>query len=128
MPITLRTTLRNAIMDAITSDVGNAGKLRIYTASYAVMLVEFTLGTPFAGAASGGVLTLTTPATVNASASGTAAIARIYKSDGTTMVIEGLSVGDSSSSADIKLQQTGTTITSGQPAVWDSGTLTQANP
>jgi hypothetical protein len=58
------------------------------------LLATFTMGTPFAGAASAGVLTGTLPADVNASSTGTASWARIYKADGTTFCMD-LSVGTS---------------------------------
>jgi hypothetical protein len=56
MAVTLNVTLRNSRADAITTFAGNGAKLRIYT-SGATQLVECVCGTPFAGAASSGVLT-----------------------------------------------------------------------
>lgn len=119
--------LRNARADAITTFTGNAGKLRIYTSAYAVLLSENVLGTPFAPGASGGVLTLGAVANATAAATGTAAIARIYKADGTTLVMEGLVVTDTAGAGPVKLAQTGTTITNGQTVVFDSGTITEGN-
>jgi hypothetical protein len=78
--------------------VGNAGLLRIYTgsapadcgtAASGTKLSEHTLGSPFAPATSGGVLSPTAPSNVNATASGTAGYWRVYKSDGTTCVVQG---------------------------------------
>ena len=57
MAVSLNTTLRSNRADAITTFAGNGAKLRIYT-SGAVQLVECVCGTPFAGSASSGVLTL----------------------------------------------------------------------
>ena len=54
MAVSLNTTLRNSRADAITTFAGNGAKLRIYTAG-AGELAECVCGTPFAGAASGGV-------------------------------------------------------------------------
>lgn len=95
------TTLRNAQLDAITTAVGSAGKLVIYAGSRpsyggaaGTVLATFTLGSPFAGAAASGSLTVTLPADVSASATGTAAWARIFKSDNTTIVMD-LGVGTS---------------------------------
>lgn len=109
MAVTLNTTLRNNRADQITSFAGTSAKLRIYTAAYASQLVELICNaSAFAPAASGGVLTLNTISVGAATASGTAAIARIYKSDGTTLVMEGLTV--STSGANINLSTTSITL------------------
>ena len=52
------------------------------------LLVEETLGSPFAPGSSGGVLSPTLPSQVNAASTGTAAFYRVYKSDGTTCVMQ----------------------------------------
>ena len=94
MAITLNTTLRNNRADQISTFAGTSAKLRIYTAAYAAPLCDcICSASAFAAAAAGGVLTLNAVSTGTATGAGTAAIARIYKSDGTTMVIEGLTVG-----------------------------------
>lgn len=96
MAIALNTTLRNNRADQISTFAGTSAKLRIYTAAYAALLCECVCSaSAFAAAASGGVLTLNAVSTGTATAAGTAAIARILKSDGTTMVVEGLTVGTS---------------------------------
>ena len=84
------TTLRNTQLDAITTAVGNAGKLAIYDGTRPATggtatnkLAEFTLGTPFASAAAAGVLSPTLPADVTALLSGTATWYRITTSGGT---------------------------------------------
>lgn len=122
MAVSLNETLRNTRADAITTFAGNGARLRIYTAAYAAQLLEFDCGTPFAAAASAGALTLT-PSGTTASASGTAAIARIYKSDGTTMVMEGLTVG--ASGANINL--TSVNLSAGDAVTVTSATITEGN-
>ena len=128
MAITLPTTLRNNRADQITSFAGTSAKIRIYTAAYATALVDCVCSaSAFAPAAStgiGGVLTLNSITAGTASAAGTAAIARIYKSDGTTMVIEGLTVGVSASNINI----TNTTIATSDTVTVTSATITEGNP
>jgi hypothetical protein len=124
MTITLNTTLRNNRADQITTFAGTSAKLRIYTAAYASELVECICdATAFAAAASGGVLTLNAISTGTATGAGTAAIARIYKSDGTTIVIEGLTVGVSASNINI----TSTTIAISDTITVTSATITEGN-
>ena len=81
------TTLRNAQLDAITTAVGSAGKLQIYDGTRPATggtatnkLAEFTLGSPFAAAASAGVLSPTLPSNVTALLTGTATWYRIVTS------------------------------------------------
>jgi hypothetical protein len=125
MAITLATTLRNNRADQITTFAGTSAKLRIYTAAYATALVDCVCNaTAFAAAASGGVLTLNAISVGTATGAGTAAIARIYKSDGTTMVIEGLTVGVSGSNINI----TNTTIAISDTVTVTSATITEGNP
>lgn len=121
MAVQLSTEARNAQCDAITTTVGNAGKLRIYTGSVPAnvaaattgsLLVDHTLGSPFAPAASGGLLSPTLPATVSASASGTAGYWRVFKSDGTSCVLQGTC---GTSGTDMILDST--TLVSGVPVV-----------
>jgi hypothetical protein len=69
-------------------------------------------------------LTLSAITAGTATAAGTAAIARIYKSDGTTMVIEGLTVGVSASNINI----TNTTIAISDTVTVTSATITEGNP
>lgn len=124
MAITLNTTLRNNRADQITSFAGTSAKLRLYTSAYGTQLVECVCNaTAFAAAASSGVLTLNAISNGTASNTGTAAIARIYKSDGTTMVIEGLTVGTSGSNINIS----NTSINSGDIVSVTSATFTEGN-
>ena len=128
------TTLRNAKLDAITTAVGSAGILKVYDNSAAqpagpgtavpggsVLLATFTLGTPFASAASGGVLSPNLPSNVNGAATGTQAWFRVYKTDGTTAVIDG-SAG--TSGCDMNLSGT---VVSGQPISITSWSFTDNN-
>lgn len=84
------TTLRNAQLDAISTAVGNAGKLALYDGTRpatggaaTTKLAEFTLGTPFAAGAAGGVLSPTLPSDTTGLAAGTATWGRITTSAGT---------------------------------------------
>lgn len=88
--------LRNAQLDAITTFAGNGAKLRVYDGTRpatggtaTTLLAEFTLGTPFAGAASAAALSPTLPSNTTGAAAGTATWFRIVKSDGTTHVLDG---------------------------------------
>jgi len=128
-------SIRNAMLDLITTRAGNGALLRIYDSTGTgrpatggavttqVLLAELTCGTPFAGSAASGVLTLSS-ITQDSSAnnSGTATWFRIVKSDGTTFVLDG-NVGASGSD----LNLTTTTIVSGQPVSVTSFTITEGN-
>lgn len=120
MALKKSTTLRNAQLDAITTAVGNAGLLRIYSGSRpanvaaaisGTLLAELTCGSPFAGSASSGGLTVTNP-TQDSSAdnTGTASHFRQWKSDGTTAVFDG---DCGTSGSDMNLNTT--SIVSGGP-------------
>lgn len=82
MALTHVTTVRNALADAINTAINAgpaAGKLKIYKTSIdnptdANLLVALVLTDPAAPAASGGVLTFSAVATVNATAAGTASL------------------------------------------------------
>lgn len=124
MPVSLNTTLRNNRADQITTFAGTSAKLRIYTAAYASQLVECICNaSAFAGAASSGVLTLNAISDGTATAAGTAAIARIYKSDGSTLVMQGLTVGTSGSN--INLSSLGISI--GDVVSITSASITEGN-
>lgn len=79
------------------------------------------MGSPFAAAASGGVLTVTVPATVNAIASGTAGYWRFYKADGTTCVVQG---SVNTTGGDLNLNTL--VITAAGPVQINSWTITEA--
>lgn len=111
MAIGSSVALRNARLATRTTEVGNAGKLRIYDGTRpatggaaTTLLAEFTLGSPFAPAPANGTQSPTLPAPVNAIATGTATWFRVTKSDGTF-------VEDGSVGSDMTLNTT--SITSG---------------
>lgn len=130
MALAYATTLRNTMLDAITTAAGNAALLRIYDGSRpstggtaTTLLAELTCGTPFAAGASSGVLTLgSITQDSSANATGTATWFRIVTSGG-TFVLDG-NVGTSGSD----LNLTTTSITSGQPVSVTSFTITEGNP
>jgi hypothetical protein len=118
------------MLDAITTTAGNSGFLRIYSGtapatvgtalSGNTLLAELTLNSTFAPSASSGVLTLNSiTQDSSADATGTASFWRIYKSDGTTAVMQG-TVG--TSGADLNLNTV--SIASGGPVSVTSFTIT----
>lgn len=123
-------TLRDAMLDAITTQAGNAALLRIYDGTRpatggtaTTLLAELTCGTPFAAAAVNGVLTLgAITQDSSANATGTATWFRIVASNGTTHVMDG-NVGTSGSD----LNLTTTSIVSGQPVSVTSFVITEGN-
>lgn len=89
------TTLRNSQLDAITTAVGNGGKLQLYDGTrpatggaVTTKLAEFTLGTPFSAAAVAAVLSPSLPANTTGITNGTAIWFRITTSAG-AFVIDG---------------------------------------
>lgn len=131
MPAGFSVGLRNARADAITTFVGNAGILEIYSGTRpalggaeTTLLASFTLGTPFDAAASAGGLTPTLPASVNASATGTATWARIYQADGTTHVMD-LGVGVAGSGQEIIMNSVA--LTAGVACTITGFTITEGN-
>jgi hypothetical protein len=131
MAIAYSTTIRNAMMDAITTAAGASALLRIYDGSRpatggtaTTLLAELTCNATFAPGASSGVLTLNSiTQDSSANATGTATWFRIVKSDGTTHVLDG-SVGTSGSD----LNLTTTSIVATQPVSVSSFVLTEGNP
>jgi hypothetical protein len=133
MALKYSTTLRNAQLDAVTTAVGTSGILRIYSGSRPANVAAAISGTllaecvcnasAFAAAASGGVLTANAIANdSSANASGTASHYRLFRSDGTTAVIDG---DVSTSGADLNLDNT--SINSGQVVSITSFTITAGN-
>lgn len=121
--------LRNAKLDANTTIIGNAGKLEIYAGSKpatggaeGTLLATFTLGSPFAPAASGGVQSPTLPSATTGAATGTAGWARVNKADGTTYVMD-LTVGTSGAQVNLNTLS----ITSGGAVTVTSWTITAAD-
>lgn len=134
MAIQFSTTLRNNRLDQITSTIGNAALLKIYdgtppTNCAAALsgnneLVSETCGTPFAGAASSGVLTLNSISVVAATANGTASFFRIMNSANTTCHMQG-TVSITGGSGDMTLNTT--YLTTGGNVTVTSFALTEAN-
>jgi hypothetical protein len=98
----LKDTLRNARLDAITTAAGAAAVLNVYSgtapgktaAPTGTLLVAFPLPNPIAPPSSGGVLTLTTIAAASGVASGTPGYARMCSgTDDGTRTVEQLSAG-----------------------------------
>ncbi len=89
---------RNELLDALTNEA-NSGKLRYYSGtrptnadtalSGNTLLAELTLNATSAGAASGGVWTANAiTSDSSADATGTATFARLFQSDGTTVIAD----------------------------------------
>ena len=131
MALAYATTLRNSMLDAITTAAGASALLRIYDGvrpatggTATTLLAELTCNATFAPASSGGVLTLNAiTQDSSANAGGTATWFRIVKSDGTTFVMDG-NVGTSGSD----LNLTTTTIAALQPVSVSSFVITEGNP
>ena len=128
--------VRNAQLDAITAAIGTGGLLRIYSGAVpanvaaslgtAVQLAELPCSSPFASAASGGVLTVSTLTDDPiADATGTPSFFRVYQSDGTTAVVQG-SVGASGCDINLTGLSGGQVTASGSVSV-SSLTLTALN-
>lgn len=114
---TLKTTRMTAVMNDIDSGVG-AGFIEICSAGYAAVLATITLADP-CGTVTTDTLTLTMPRSdSSADATGTAAVARIKESAGTT-IVNNLTVG--TSGANINLNSL--SITAAGTVTLNSGTL-----
>lgn len=127
MALQFSTACRNAMLDGITSTVGNAGTLEIRSGSApadcgqadsGTLLATHTLGSPFDAAASGGTLTPNLPSNVNAAATGTAGHWRV-KTSGGTVVAQGTC---GAGSGDLNLNTT--SLVSGGPVQINSWTWT----
>ena len=114
----VKNTRMTAVLNAIDAGSG-AGKINIYTAGYAGLLVSIALADP-SGTVNAGALTLSgMPKTAVASGAGNAAIARILDS-ADNVVAEGLTVGVAAS--DIIIDNI--SIASGQTVNITAGTIT----
>lgn len=110
MTLKLNATLRNTMLDAITTRAGGSAKLKIFSGTQpatggaeTTKLAELTCHATFAAGASGGVLTLNAiTADSSADATGTASWFRIESSGG-SHVLDG-TVG--TSGADMNLSTT----------------------
>lgn len=113
MAVQFATSTRNAILDAIETDAGTSAILKIRTGSQpatcatadsGTVLATLNLPSDWMAAASSGTKAKSgTWEDTAADASGTAAHFRIYKSDGTTCIMQG-SVGQGS--GDLSLDNT----------------------
>ena len=92
MAITINTALRTTRGQTIITDAGANARLTVYTAGYATVLYTSICAATL-GTMAGAVLTFNAVADAIATGTGTAAIARLFRSDGTTMVLEGFTVG-----------------------------------
>jgi hypothetical protein len=127
-------TLRDAMMDAITTQAGNAALLRIYDGSRpatggtaTTLLAELVMGTPFAPGAVNGVLTATAISTdSSANATGTATWFRIVASNGTTHVMDGTISTVAAGTGDLQLVTT--SIVATQPVSVSAFVITEGNP
>jgi hypothetical protein len=124
MAVSMAATLRNNRLDQITSFAGSGALLKVYTTAGAVLLYTSTCAAALGAAASGGVLTANAIGNATAVAAGTAALARLYKSDGTTLVLDGLTVGTSGTNVII----TNTVIAINDVITTSSLTITEGNP
>lgn len=122
MTVQWNDTLRNALLDTWESTIGTSAKIRIYSGtppadetaalSGNTLLVEWSLGSDWMAAASGGSKALTTSNIDQAAAaSGTASFYRIYNSAGTTSFEQG-TVTATGGGGDMTIDNT--TIASGQ--------------
>lgn len=116
------TALRNARATAIVTDAGATAKLSVYTASYATLLYTSTCASTL-GTVSGGVLTFNAVGNATAVGAGTAAVARLFKTDGTTQVISDLTVGTSGTNIVI----TNAVIAVSDVITTTSATITEGN-
>ncbi|CAJ5615886.1 Uncharacterised protein [Burkholderia pseudomallei] len=130
MTMGFSTAVRNAMLDAITTQAGASALLNIYSGtrpatggalSGNTLLAQLTCNATFAPASSGGMLTLNSIANATAAATGTAVWARLTTSGGT--FVADFSVGTSGTEIIIGT----TSITSGATVSVASGTITAGN-
>lgn len=116
----VKDTRMSAVLTAVDAQSSN-GYMEICTAGYSTVLVTIPFSKPSFSEASQALTLLGTPKSGTASATGTAAAARIKDGSG-NVIVNSLTVG--TSGADINL--TSTSITSGQTVTISSGTITHA--
>jgi hypothetical protein len=128
MALAYSTTLRNAMLDAITTAIGASGLLRVYDGTRpasggaaTTLLAQLALSATAAAAAASGVLTFNAiTQDSSADATGTATWFRVTTSGG-TFVIDG-----NVSGAELNLVPT--SITATQPVSVSSFVITEGNP
>ena len=131
MALAYDVSIRNPMLDAITTRAGASALLRIYSGTrpatggtVTTLLSTLTCNATFAPASASGVLTLNAiTQDPSAVATGTAAWFRIVKADGTTFVLDG-NVGTSGSD----LNLTTVSIVATQPVSVTSFVVTEGNP
>ena len=102
------TAVLTARHQATITEAGNDCKIQIFNAGYTTKLGEFSQVGAL-GTAALTTLTLTLPADTTGIVDGTAALMRITKADGTTMVMEGTAgtpTGDPATEPDLTLNTT----------------------
>ena len=134
MAIQLAVSTRNARLDAIETDAGTAAILKVRTgaqpascaaADSGTVLATCTLPTDWMAAASAGAKSLSGSwSDPSADASGTAAHFRLYKSDGTTCIMQG-SITATGGGGDMEVDNT--SFAAGQVFTVTSFTLTDGN-
>lgn len=130
----LNTTLRNARLDAITTFAGANAIWRIYQGTQpsgggaaGTLLAQITGPATFAAGAANGVLTLNGPlSTSSANTGGTAQWFRVWKSDGTTWVMDGDVSTQAAGTGDLQLDNT-TIVLGGTVALGGPNTVTDSN-
>lgn len=129
MAASYATSLRNSRMDAISTALGNAAVFNVYDGTRPAfggaatnLLASFTMGTPFAAASSGGVLSPTLPSNTTGLTNGTATWARLQTSGGTPII----DMDVSTSGAQFNLNTT--SITTGLTVSVTSASMTEGNP
>ena len=135
MTVQLATSTRNAMLDAIETDAGTSAILKIRTgaqpancaaADSGSVLATVNLQSDWMAAASGGTKAMSgTWQDASADGSGTAAHYRLYKSDGTTCIMQG-TVTATGGGGDMTVDNTSFAL--GQLVNITSFTLTAPNP
>ena len=119
MALTLATTMRDAIADAVDTLIGTTATLEFQTAASAEV-ATITLGSPAFGASSTGTITRTGQPLSDTTATGGVMTKFVIKSGGSTIQITGTV---STSAADINFAG-GTTVGTGDTVTLTSFTIT----
>lgn len=132
MALKFPAAFRSTRADTVTTRAGNGALLRLYsgtrpanadTAPAGTLLAELTCGTPFAPAASSGVLTANSiTQDSSANATGTATWFRLVNSAGSTTVMDG-DVTATGGGGDLELVTT--SVVTGQPVQVTAFNLTE---
>jgi len=130
MALAYSTTVRNGMLDQITSAIGASGLLRIYDGTRpasggtaTTLLAQLALSTTAAPAAAAGVLTFNAiTQDSSADATGTATWGRVTTSGGTFVIDFSISTSGSD------MNMTTTSIVATQPVSCSSFVITEGNP